>query len=116
MTTTTTKPLAARRATLEARLAYLRQRLQAIEAELDSHNDPDWEELAVEREGDEVLEATGVSGQQEIRMIEAALRRMDEGDYGNCARCGLAIAEARLDAVPFSPFCRSCAEMAQKGG
>ncbi len=116
MTALAKTPLAARRTTLETRLDYLRQRLQAIEAELDSHNDPDWEELAVEREGDEVLEATGLSSQQEIRMIEAALQRMDAGDYGDCARCGMAIAEARLDAVPFSPFCRSCAEKAQKGG
>ncbi len=94
---------------MEARLADLRQRLQAIEEELDSHNETDWEELAVEREGDEVLEAAGLSGQQEIRMIEAALQRMAEGEYGVCTKCGAEIAEARLDAVPFTPFCRSCA-------
>lgn len=116
MTTPQKTPLATRRATLAARLAYLRQRLEAIEAELDSHHDPDWEELAVERESDEVLEASGLSGQQEIRMIEAALQRMDAGEYGECTKCGVEIAEARLDAVPFTPFCRACAEAAQKGG
>lgn len=99
----------ARRAALEARRGELAGRLAAIEAELDSHNDPDWEELAVEREGDEVLEAEGVSAQQELRMIEAALARLAAGDYGICAKCGAEIAPERLDALPFTPFCRDCA-------
>jgi RNA polymerase-binding transcription factor DksA len=101
--------LAARRAVLEARRDELTGRLAAIEAELDSHNDPDWEELALEREGDEVLEATGISGQQELRMIEAALARLASGEYGFCARCGAEIAPERLDALPWTPFCRNCA-------
>ncbi|MGP1355336.1 MAG: TraR/DksA family transcriptional regulator, partial [Roseicyclus sp.] len=45
-----------RRQQLEDRLAALTERLQEIEEELDSHQSKDWEELAVEREGDEVLE------------------------------------------------------------
>lgn len=98
-----------RRTVLETRLSELTGRLAAIEEELDSHNDRDWSEMAVEREGDEVLEATGLSGQQEIRMIEAALTRMDEGEYGFCVKCGAEIAPERLDALPFTPFCRACA-------
>jgi|GEM_PF-70616 len=101
--------IAERKAAMQARLADLGIRLQAIEAELDSHSEKDWEELAVQREGDEVLEATGLSGQQEIRMIQAALSRIDTGDYGHCARCGGDISEARLDVLPFTPFCRDCA-------
>lgn len=106
-----------RRAAMLARLADLQTRLQAIEVELDSHHNPDWEDLAVEREGDEVLEASGLSAQAEVRMIRAALDRIDAGDYGHCAKCGSAIGEARLDVVPFTPFCRSCANaQAGKGG
>ena len=98
-----------RKAQLEARLADLRGRMAGIEAELDSHEAKDWEDLAVEREGDEVLEGIGLSAQQESRMIQAALQRIDEGDYGTCAKCGAEIAPARLDALPFTPFCRNCA-------
>ena len=101
--------IAARKAVMEARLADLRARLAAIETELDSHLERDWEEAAVEREGDEVLEAAGASGQAEIRRIEAALQRIEEGEYGYCAKCGAEIAAERLDVVPFTPFCRSCA-------
>lgn len=102
-------PLAVRKKALEFRLVELGERLGMIEQELDSHHDPDWEELAVQREGDEVLEATGRAGKAEIPLIRAALRRIADGTYGDCAQCGAEIAEARLDALPWTPFCRNCA-------
>lgn len=101
---------AGRKAQLEARLADLKGRLAGIEAELDSHQTADWEDLATEREGDEVLEGMGLSGQQEIRQIEAALQRIAAGEYGFCAKCGAEIGAARLDVLPFTPFCRTCAQ------
>lgn len=101
--------IATRKSQLEARLADLKGRLVEIEHELDSHQSKDWEELATEREGDEVLESMGVSGQQEIRMIEAALTRIAQGEYGFCTKCGSEIGQERLDAVPYTPFCRACA-------
>lgn len=102
--------LATRKSQLEGRLADLKGRLVGIEAELDSHHSVDWEDLATEREGDEVLEGMGLSGQQEIRRIEAALQRLAAGEYGYCVKCGAEIGEARLDALPYTPFCRSCAQ------
>lgn len=98
-----------RKAQLETRLAELQARIDGIENELDSHNSPDWEELATEREGDEVLEDLGTAGQLEMRQIAAALQRIDEGDYGLCTKCGAEISEERLDLLPQTPFCRSCA-------
>ena len=102
-------PITERKAQLETRLAQLQDRLSQIEAELDSHEAKDWEEAATEREGDEVLEGMGLSGLQEIRMIEAALQRIAQGEYGFCAKCGAQIAEQRLDVLPYTPFCRNCA-------
>jgi len=98
-----------RRGQLEGRLADLDTRLHEIEAELDSHQTKDWEDSATEREGDEALEALGLSGQAEIQQIKAALARMDRGAYGECVKCGTPIAEARLDLLPFTPFCARCA-------
>ena len=100
--------LATRKAQLTSRLADLNARIHQIEDELESHDSKDWEELATEREGDEVLESMGLSAQQEIRMIEAALHRMDEGEFGFCTKCGARISEDRLDVLPFTPFCRAC--------
>ncbi|AHM05529.1 DnaK suppressor protein [Roseibacterium elongatum DSM 19469] len=101
--------LNARREQLENRLADLDARLREIDEELDSHQSKDWEELATEREGDEVLEQLGVSGQAEIQQIKAALARMEEGEYGYCVKCGTEITAERLDLLPYTPFCRSCA-------
>lgn len=105
-----TTPLATRKASLEKRLTELGARLEAIEEELDSHQNRDWEDLATEREGDEVLEATGNAGKAEISQIRAALRRIADGSYGDCVRCGEPIGEARLDLLPWTPLCRSCAQ------
>ena len=100
---------ARRKEQLEARRTDLEGRLVGIEAELDSHHSPDWDDLATEREGDVVLEGMGVSGQQELRRIAAALQRIESGEYGYCVNCGAEIGEARLDALPYTPFCRNCA-------
>jgi len=100
---------AARKAMLVDRLDKLNRQLERIEAELDSHQNRDWSELAQEREADEVLERQGTAGQAEIAAIKAALRRIDEGTYGDCARCGDPIEPERLDLLPHAPLCASCA-------
>ncbi|PKP73756.1 MAG: dimethylmenaquinone methyltransferase [Alphaproteobacteria bacterium HGW-Alphaproteobacteria-6] len=103
------KSVAERRNQLEARKADLLARVAGIEAEFDSHDAKDWEEMAVERESDEVLEDLGQSARQELRMIDAALGRVDDDSYGECVKCGATIAEERLDLLPATPFCRDCA-------
>ena len=101
--------LTERKAQLMARQAELARRMDAAEAELESHTSPDWDDLASLRETDEVLEGLGLSAQAEARMVDAALDRIAAGTFGICARCGADIAQDRLDAVPYTPFCRSCA-------
>jgi len=97
------------RIALETRLQELKTRITQIDEELDSHNSKDWEELATEREEDEVLEGMGLSAQSEIRIIKAAIARIKNDEYGYCVDCGDVIAEERLDVLPFTPFCRICA-------
>ena len=100
------KSIAERKAAMEARLEVLEGRMDEISEELDSHQAQDWEELATEREGDEVLEGMGLSAQAEVRAIRAALERIATGEYGYCAKCGEEIAGERLDLLPYTPFCR----------
>lgn len=94
---------------LRGRLGELKKRLSEVETELDQPSDPDAEERASEREGDEVLEGLGNAGLAEIRMIEAALARIADGTFGECVACGEPIAEERLQAVPHAARCRNCA-------
>lgn len=101
--------LDSRKADLEARRAVLLGRIGGIGAELAAHSDPDWEEMAIQREGDEVLEGMGLEAQTELRAIAAALGRIAAGHYGTCQTCGAAISPARLDVLPYTPFCKECA-------
>lgn len=103
------KSPAQRRDQLQARFDALKDRLLRIETELDSHHTKDWEDLAVEREPDEVLQDLGVAGQLEMRQIEVAFDRISAGEYGVCTKCGEVISEERLDLLPHTPFCRNCA-------
>lgn len=97
------------RSQLEARRDELLQRMKAVESELDSHHSKDWEDLASEREDDEVLEKMGQAAKAEVVRIDAALARLAAGEYGICTKCGIEIAPERLALVPYTPFCRSCA-------
>ena len=45
----------------------------------------------------------------ELARIEAALKRIEAGDYGYCVRCGEEIAEGRLLFDPSTPLCIDCA-------
>lgn len=44
-----------------------------------------------------------------LKQIEAALSRLNRGEYGYCAKCGEEIVTARLEAAPATPFCQQCA-------
>jgi len=46
---------------------------------------------------------------RELRRINAALARMDEGEYGYCLECGEEIAARRLELDPAAPLCIKCA-------
>ena len=45
-----------------------------------------------------------------LNKINEALRRLDDGTYGNCFECGDEVAEARLRALPFAVRCKDCEE------
>lgn len=45
----------------------------------------------------------------ELRRIDAALERVEEGDYGYCVECGEEIEAKRLDVDPAAPRCAGCA-------
>lgn len=55
--------------------------------------------------------AQAVAQRREARLgkLHAALKRMDEGEYGYCVECGEEIAAGRLDADPTFTHCVSCA-------
>lgn len=87
------------------------QRIKTIDQDI-RHEDlsADWSEQATERENDEVLQSLGNVADLELAQINEALRRIEQGTYFHCSDCGDDIPPARLELLPFSSLCVSCAE------
>jgi DnaK suppressor protein len=45
-----------------------------------------------------------------LGMIELALQRIEDGEFGLCQQCDGMIAKTRLNAIPYTPLCIKCAE------
>ena len=96
-------------------LAELRRHTQHIDDERASaldiaNDDPQDSDLALH---DVIQELALKLGDQESKMvadIDQALRRMEEGSYGMCVRCGREIDERRLEAVPTARYDATCQE------
>lgn len=56
---------------------------------------------------------TGRRRREKLLQIEAALRRIENDEYGYCQQCGEEIASARLSVDPTVLFCISCAEASE---
>lgn len=95
---------------LTERRRKLTGHLSVLENTLDETPSKDWEDRASERQGDEVFEAMGQIEIAELRRVDAALLRLEEGSYGVCQVCGKDILEARLELLPDTPFCKDCAK------
>ena len=91
----------------------LTKRHEAIEADVHHKTEPvekDFAEQVTQRENDDVLNAIDGEAQQTLRLIDAALKRIEAGTYGICSECGEEIPAARLKALPYVTTCINCAE------
>lgn len=95
---------------LEERLSVLRAKVGEVESDLRTPRSTDWEEQAIEVEGDEVLGALGGALLSEIDEIRKALSRIEKGTYTECELCGNEIGERRLEALPYATKCIKCAQ------
>ncbi|MDQ1596370.1 MAG: DnaK suppressor protein [Arthrobacter pascens] len=69
---------------------------------VDDEHDPEGATIAFELSQASALLDQSRSG---LAQVEAALDRIAAGTYGLCAICGEQIAEGRLEARPWTPFC-----------
>jgi DnaK suppressor protein len=52
---------------------------------------------------------------QLLQMVEGALARIREGNFGECISCGKEINPKRLEAVPWTRHCIECQEKLEQG-
>ena len=104
--------LAALRAQLVARLEEVRDTLQqsqsaAVPVQLDQQAVGRLSRMdAIQQQA--MVQANRQRAQGLVRQIRAALKRLDDDEYGDCVRCGNLIAWARLNAQPETPLCLRC--------
>lgn len=102
------------RAVLHQKKEELSARLTKITANLRRGYEADSKERAKQLEDNEVVDALGNEARAEIAKISAALKRMDNGEYGTCTECGQAIEDGRLQAYPYADECIECAEFDER--
>jgi DnaK suppressor protein len=49
-----------------------------------------------------------------LDQIDAAIERIDDGSYGQCATCGVKIPKSRLEAIPHATQCVRCASQQEE--
>ena len=55
------------------------------------------------------------SERQLLQMVESALDRIKDGNFGQCISCGQEINPKRLEAVPWTRYCIQCQEKMEQG-
>lgn len=76
----------------------------------------DFADMASESYGQELSFTISDAGRRMLRDIDAALRKVEDGSFGNCEACGNAIDEPRLEVLPHAKLCISCQENAERNG
>jgi DnaK suppressor protein len=95
------KLLLTKRRELQSTLRALeREGSAAGEAEVRDSTD---DATASQAASDSLEAATVLS--QTLEDVQDALRRMEDGSYGKCIVCGREIEPARLEAIPWTPYC-----------
>jgi RNA polymerase-binding protein DksA len=70
-----------------------------------SHDDPHSGDIATEVVEEEIELALRNGLEHELKEVEAALERIEQGTYGRCEACGRPIPDERLEAVPAARYC-----------
>ena len=111
------------------RLEYFKKRLETKQQDLrrtvsrteqdgrvaDSETAQDIADKAASSYTKEFLFHQSNSERQLLNMVEAALARLREGEFGSCINCGNEVNAKRLDAVPWTRYCIDCQEKLEQG-
>ena len=105
------------RAELQRRRRTILETARRAEAELDAlrsaERDPEFEEGARTDHEAVTLARLGEAQRRELQQVDAALARLDAGEYGVCRDCDQEIDPRRLAALPTALVCADCAQLSR---
>lgn len=86
----------------------------ALEAATSDDGVKDSVDMSLQDVNQEIAFRLGERQSQMVADIDQALLRIDEGTYGECARCEKSIPEKRLEAMPTARHCAECQQLIEE--
>jgi DnaK suppressor protein len=93
----------------------LLKKLKENDLSVDDSETPDPVDLAVRNYSKNVMLAVSENDSRQLLLINEALVRIDDDEYGTCQNCEKEINPKRLDAIPWARYCLSCQELVEQG-
>ena len=93
----------------------LLKKLKENDLSVDDSETPDPVDLAVRNYSKNVMLAVSENDSRQLILINEALERIDDEEYGTCQNCEKEIMPKRLDAIPWARYCLDCQELVEKG-
>lgn len=90
-------------------------KLAGNDLSVDDTETPDPVDLAVRNYSKNVILAVSENESRQLQLIDEALQRIDDEEYGVCQNCNKEIQPKRLEAIPWARYCLSCQELVEKG-
>ncbi len=112
MNKTTLKALQKR---LNEERELLATKLNGNDLSIDDAETPDPVDLAVRNYSKNVMLAVSENESKQLALVDQALRRLDDEEFGTCQNCEKEINPKRLEAIPWARYCLECQEMVEQG-
>jgi DnaK suppressor protein len=90
-------------------------KLSGNDLSVDDTETPDPVDLAVQNYSKNVILAVSENETRQLMLIDEALQRIEDEEYGTCQNCNKEIQAKRLAAIPWARYCLSCQELVEKG-
>jgi DnaK suppressor protein len=100
---------------LVAERSLLIGKLKGNDLSIDDSETPDPVDLAVRNYSKNVALAVSENESKQLVLIDEALLRIDDEEYGACQNCENQINPKRLAAIPWARYCLNCQELLEQG-
>ncbi len=90
-------------------------KLQGNDLSVDDSETPDPVDLAVRNYSKNVMLAVSENESRQLVLINEALERIGDEEFGDCQNCEKPINPKRLAAVPWARYCLNCQELLEQG-
>lgn len=100
---------------LIAEREMLIEKLKDNDLSVDDSETPDPVDLAVRNYSKNVMLAVSENESRQLVLVDEALLRLDDDEYGLCQNCENEINPKRLAAIPWARYCLDCQELLEQG-